>query len=90
MKKRKVIVILVSLMVICSIATIVALKFPYDKLKSYLENTVDNLIINKVNVPDESSKIDTNENGIVDPIDIVNSARREVQQQTIYKDAYYS
>ena len=48
------------------------------------------MVINKVDVPDESSKRDKNENGIADPIDIVNSARKEAQQKTIYKDAYYS
>nr|WP_243240370.1 DUF1287 domain-containing protein [Clostridium cibarium] len=45
--------------------------------------------INKTEIPDESSKVDKNENGIADPIDIVNSARKEVEQKTTYKDAYY-
>lgn len=48
-----------------------------------------NYQINKVNVPDESSKVDKNENGIADPIDIVNYARKEVEEKTTYKDAYY-
>lgn len=90
MKKTKVIVILVSALIICSIATIVALKFSYNKSNSHIENIIDKLPINKVDIPDESSKMDKNINGIADPIDIVNSARKEVQQKTIYKDAYYS
>lgn len=93
MKKTKVIVILVGLLVICSVATIVALKFPdnksNDELSSDIENIIDKLPINKVDVPDESSKVDKNENGIADPIDIVNSARKEVEQKTVYKDVYY-
>jgi len=92
-KKTKVIVILVSLLAICSIATIAALKFSYNKsnneLNSPIEKITHELQINKVNVPDESSKVDKNANGIADPIDIVNSARKEAEQKTIYKDAYY-
>ena len=79
--KKKVIAILVSLLVICVIATVIELKIPYNKanneLNSNIENIIDKLPINKVNVPDESSKVDKNENGIADPIDIVNAARKE-------------
>ena len=93
MKKTKVIVILVGLLVICSIAAIVVRKFQYNKsnneLNSQIEEITDKVPINKVDVPDESSKVDKNENGIADPIDIVNSARKEAEQKTIYKDAYY-
>lgn len=91
--KKKVIAILVSLLVLCAIATIVEVKIPYNKSNSELNSTIehisDKLPINKVNVPDESSKVDKNENGIADPIDIVNAARKEAEQKTIYKDAYY-
>ena len=97
-KKTKRIVILVSLLIICLIATIVVLKFPYNKsknelnneLNSNIENITDKLLSNKVDVPDESSKVDKNENGIADPIDIVNSARKEAEQKTLYIDAYYT
>jgi uncharacterized protein YijF (DUF1287 family) len=94
MKKTKVIVILVSLLGMCLIATIIALKFSYNKsnneLDRYIENITDKLPINNVDVPDESSKMDKNENGIADPIDIVNFSRKEAEQKTIYKDAYYT
>lgn len=90
-KKTKVIAILVGLLIICSIvATIVASKFPYNKSNSLIENIASELPINKVDVPDESSKVDKNENGTADPIDIVNSARKEAKQKTIYIDAYYT
>jgi uncharacterized protein YijF (DUF1287 family) len=59
------------------------------ELNRKIEEIADKLQINKVDVPDESSKVDKNKNGIADPIDIVNSARKESEQKTIYKDAYY-
>lgn len=94
MKKTKVIIMLVSLLVICLTTTIVVLKFPKDKLNNQLKNRVeeitDELPINKVEVPDESSKVDKNGNGIPDPIDIVNTARKEAEQKTTYIDAYYT
>ena len=93
MKKTKVIGISMSLLIIFLIAIIVVPKVKENKSnnesQSKVEETTDELPINKVNVPDESSKVDKNENGIPDPIDIVNSARKEAKQKTIYKDAYY-
>ena len=89
MKKTKVIVIIVVLILIGSIATIVAFKVPTDKIISKIDDITEEFQINKVEVPDESSKVDNNKNGIADPIDIVNSARKEVDIKTIYKDAYY-
>ena len=93
MKKAKVIGISVSLVVICLIAIIVVPKFKDTKsnneLQTKVEEITDELPINKVVIPDESSKVDKNGNGIPDPIDIVTSARKEAEQKTIYKDAYY-
>jgi uncharacterized protein YijF (DUF1287 family) len=90
-KRKKVIVMLVSLIAICSIVTIVVLKYnkSNNEINSIVEEITDKLPINKVEVPDESSKVDKNQNGIADPIDIVNSARKEAEQKTTYKDAYY-
>lgn len=42
-----------------------------------------------VQVPESYSLIDRNSNSIADPIDIVNSARKEVDKRTLYKSAYY-
>jgi len=92
-KKKKVIIIIVGVLAICLMVSIVVRKFQYNtsnnELNSQIEETADELPINKVEVPDESSKVDKNENGIPDPIDIVNSARKEAEQKTTYKDAYY-
>ncbi|WP_261133520.1 DUF1287 domain-containing protein [Bacillus sp. Marseille-Q3570] len=41
-------------------------------------------------VPQNHSAIDANNNGVEDPIDIVNAARKEVEQRTKYKSAYYA
>lgn len=43
----------------------------------------------KVHVPQSHSTIDNNHNGIPDPLDIVNAARKEVEQKTNYKSVYY-
>ncbi|WP_072984982.1 DUF1287 domain-containing protein [Clostridium cavendishii] len=48
-----------------------------------------NIIPQIVKVKDESSKKDNNKNGIADTIDIVEGARKEVKNKTVYKDAYY-
>ena len=90
MKKTKLIVIVVVFILIGSIATSVALKVPNNKIINQIDNITDKFQINKVEVPDESSKVDKNDNGIADPIDIVNSSRKEAEQETVYKDAYYA
>ena len=93
MKKAKLIGISVSVLVVCLIVIVVVSKVKDNKsnneLQKKVEEITDKLPINKVHVPDESSKVDKNENGIPDPIDIVNSARKEAEQKTTYKDAYY-
>lgn len=42
-----------------------------------------------VKVPEEYSKTDKNNNGTPDCIDIVLAARKEAENKTVYKDAYY-
>ncbi|QFT89012.1 hypothetical protein FIU87_10175 [Bacillus sp. THAF10] len=44
----------------------------------------------ELNIPLEVSEEDKNKNGIADPIDIVNAARKEVEQRTNYKSVYYA
>ncbi|MHC1684177.1 MAG: DUF1287 domain-containing protein [Clostridiaceae bacterium] len=97
MKKTKAIAISISILVIVSIAAIGILKFIGNKSNNQLDNQLNNQLEKTndeetsdiVKVPDESSKVDKNANGIADPIDIVNSARKEAEQKTVYKDAYY-
>ncbi|MFT8348365.1 DUF1287 domain-containing protein [Clostridium saccharoperbutylacetonicum] len=93
MKKTKTIIIVLSLIAIISATVTIVVKLKYNKPNNELNNKVeeiaDDISVNKVDVPDESSKVDKNQNGIPDPIDIVNSARKEAERKTIYKDAYY-
>ncbi|WLD93834.1 DUF1287 domain-containing protein [Alkalihalobacillus sp. AL-G] len=51
---------------------------------------IDNPFKKTVHVPDTYTTVDRNENGIADPIDIVNAAREEVEQRTEYQSAYYN
>jgi uncharacterized protein YijF (DUF1287 family) len=44
----------------------------------------------KVKVPETYAKVDLNQNGVPDPIDIVQSARKEVEQRTKYESNYYA
>lgn len=97
MKKTKIIVILVSILFIVLMAAIWGVKFldnkqnnqSDNKFNTQIENTNDEETSDIVKVPDESSKVDKNANGIADPIDVVNTARKEAEQKTVYKDAYY-
>ncbi|MDR5659454.1 DUF1287 domain-containing protein [Serpentinicella sp. ANB-PHB4] len=51
---------------------------------------IDNPFTKMVNVPEDYSRIDSNNNGIPDPIDIVNAARKEVDRRTTYKSVYHA
>ncbi|QNO14698.1 DUF1287 domain-containing protein [Alkalicella caledoniensis] len=51
---------------------------------------IDNPLSRRVTVPESYSQVDANNNGIADPIDIVNAARKEVEQRTTYKSVYYA
>lgn len=44
----------------------------------------------KVVVPSDYSQADLNQNGIAEPLDMVLTARKEVEQRTPYKSAYYA
>jgi uncharacterized protein len=50
---------------------------------------MENPFVKKVNVPSTYTKVDKNKNGIPDPLDIVQTARKEVKQRTHYESNYY-
>lgn len=50
---------------------------------SYIKNT------RGIKVPEEYSRVDKNNNGTADCLDIVFAARKEAEYKTEYKDAYY-
>ncbi|MFA9558845.1 DUF1287 domain-containing protein [Evansella sp. AB-rgal1] len=51
---------------------------------------ISNPFMKKVDVPDTYSTVDSNNNGISDPIEMVRKARKEVEQKTTYHSAYYA
>ncbi|MCG1020813.1 DUF1287 domain-containing protein [Sutcliffiella horikoshii] len=55
----------------------------------YLGVNVPTPFTKKLEVPATISEVDLNENGIPDHLDIVFTARREVDQRTPYKSVYY-
>ncbi|MDF2947198.1 MAG: hypothetical protein K0S51_1877 [Bacillales bacterium] len=57
-----------------------------DSLNLHLENPFSK----RIEIPDSYSKVDRNSNGIADPLDVVASARVEVDNRTKYKSNYYN
>ncbi|MCD8511827.1 MAG: DUF1287 domain-containing protein [Bacillus sp. (in: Bacteria)] len=51
---------------------------------------LENPFTKKIDVPDNYSTVDSNSSGYPDPIDIVMEARKEVEQRTTYRSAYYA
>lgn len=86
--KRFVYVLIVLLIIACA-GVFVIVKYDIN-IKYYLELGIKHAKnIKGVEVPEEYSKADNNKNGTPDCIDIVNAARKEAENETIYKDAYY-
>ncbi|WP_040213814.1 DUF1287 domain-containing protein [Clostridium polynesiense] len=56
---------------------------------SLVKRESENLFKNDLKVPEEYSKADKNKNGIPDPLDMVQAARREVENETVYVSNYY-
>lgn len=50
---------------------------------------LDSPLSSKVIVVENYSRADKNQNNVADPLDIVNAARKEVENRTLYKSAYY-
>ncbi|MGM9988584.1 MAG: DUF1287 domain-containing protein [Bacillaceae bacterium] len=87
MKRKKKIIVAIS-----TIFIVILLAIPFIKNGILLDSIgihLENPFLKKVNVPNEYSKADNNNNGIADPIDIVNGARKEAKNKTPYKSNYY-
>jgi uncharacterized protein len=56
----------------------------------YMNIHLHNPFIKAIDIPHDYVQIDRNNNGIPDPIDIVNAARKEVEQRTKYESNYYA
>lgn len=74
------------------IILIVTFSLIYKNKAEYFLNTYVKYLISlkKVSVPNDYSKVDKNNNRIPDPIDLVQAARKEVENKTPYKDGYFA
>lgn len=87
---KKLVMVLVILVILFSTAVFFLDKYNIN-VKYYIENGLKYAKnVKGVKVPEEYSKADSNKNGIYDCLDIVQAARKEADNKTIYKDAYYS
>ncbi|MCD8501673.1 MAG: DUF1287 domain-containing protein [Bacillaceae bacterium] len=82
---------LVSKLIIILILSIVVFVFVYRSglLLDILGLHIEIPFVRSVEVADEYSMVDYNNNGIPDPLDIVYAARKEVEQRTNYESNYY-
>jgi uncharacterized protein YijF (DUF1287 family) len=86
--KKIVKVLSIILILLCSAIFIIIIIEP--KAKYYLDMGVQYIKhIKGVKILEEYSKVDKNNNGTADCIDIVNASRKEAESKTSYKDAYY-
>jgi uncharacterized protein len=86
--KKLVRILIITLILLCAAILIIILVEP--KTKYYLDMGFEYVKhLKGVKVPEEYSKVDKNNNGTADCIDIVNASRKEAESKTVYKDAYY-
>ena len=88
MKLIKAIIILLAIILIGAFSF--ALTYRSGIILDCIGIHIESPLTRRIQVPDDYSKIDLNNNGIADVIDIVNAARQEVQQKTKYQDGYYA
>lgn len=77
-------------LLMCFSGIIFVIFFKSGIILDYMNIHIDNPFVKSTVVPDDSVHIDRNGNGIPDPIDIVNTARKEVVQRTKYESNYYA
>lgn len=82
-RKKKIIITLITMFVVTT-ATVLVLK----KFKPEVAEKVEPFV-NKIEVPEEYSRADRNNNGVPDPIDISNNLEEQLDSNTKYVDAYY-
>ncbi|MBK1809574.1 DUF1287 domain-containing protein [Clostridium sp. YIM B02505] len=81
---------LISLIILAIVSMYYAVNLIENKYKELLENNLTKFFFKSdFKVPDKYSNVDRNNNGIADPLDIVSSARKEVEMKTKYKSNYY-
>lgn len=86
---KKFIIVLVILSIVLSSIIFTINKY-HINIKYYMDLAIHHVQnIKAVKVPEEYSKVDNNNNGAPDCLDIITAARKEVTNKTTYKDAYY-
>lgn len=86
---KKLVWVLIIIVVLLSSALFILNKYNVN-IKYYINLGYENIKNTKgIEVPEEYSKVDKNNNGTPDCLDIVNAARKEAESKTVYKDAYY-
>lgn len=86
---KKFIIILAILVVVLGSIIFAIDKYGVD-IKHYIDLAIHHAQkVKIIKVPEEYSKVDSNNNGVADCIDIVMAARKEAINKTAYKDAYY-
>lgn len=88
MKKRRWITLFIAVIFIALFSF--SLFYKNGILLDYVGLHLENPFHSRLNVESTYSLADENQNGVPDPIDIVQSARKEVEQRTKYKSAYYA
>lgn len=82
-RKKKIIITLITMFVVTT-GTVLVLK----KFKPEVAEKIEPFV-NKIEVPEEYSRADRNNNGVPDPIDISNNLEEQLDSNTKYVDAYY-
>lgn len=82
-RKKKVIIALIIIGIIIQV--------PIFVLKKYNPEVIDKIepLVNGIQVPEEYSRVDRNNNGVPDPIDISNNLEEQLKSGTEYVDEYY-
>ncbi|WP_315118556.1 DUF1287 domain-containing protein [uncultured Clostridium sp.] len=88
MKRSKKKVFILILMFLLTIGFLLLKSVDYDVQELIIK--IEQMAGKRVIVPEEYSKVDRNNNGIPDSLDIVKGAREEVKNKTKYVDAYYN
>ena len=83
-RKKKIIITLITMFVVTT-GTVLVLK----KFKPEVAEKVEPFV-NKIEVPEEYSRADRNNNGVPDPIDISNNLEEQLDSNTKYVDAFLS
>ena len=82
-------ILIVSLITIFVGVPLFAILFRNGLILDMAGITINSPFTKKVTIEENYLRVDQNSNGVADPIDVVNAARKETENRTVYKSAYY-